>query len=220
GEGAALLLDPCKAAQIVAAVVAAVEIPVTVKMRLGWQEGDFTAKELAPRLADAGACAIAVHARYRSQFYSGKADWAALAGVAAAAGVPVIGNGDIFSPPDAARMLRETGCAGVMTGRGMLGNPWLVGDTVRLLRGEEVLGRPGAAGIVSQALAHLDEEVRRNALWEENGRAAEAFAVKAMRCHLSWYLKGLPGAAALREKLNRLESTAEIKEFLTSAFPG
>ncbi|MCL2817033.1 MAG: tRNA dihydrouridine synthase DusB [Clostridiales bacterium] len=217
GEGAALLLEPLLAAQIVKAVTAAVGIPVTVKMRLGWQEGDFIAEALAPRLAEAGAVAIAVHARHRSQFYSGKADWAALARVAALAGVPVVGNGDVFSPQDAAHMLRETGCAAVMTGRGMLGNPWLVGDTVRHLRGEEIFGRPGAAGIIETALSHLEAEVRRNAAWEED---AEAFAVKALRCHLSWYLKGLPKAAVLREKINRLESAAEIKELLANYLEG
>ena len=148
GEGAALLTDPEKAARLVQAVTAAASCPVTVKMRTGWAEGE----EVAPRLAlfcqEAGAAALAVHARYREQFYSGRADWTVIKRVKAAVSIPVIGNGDIFRAEDALRMRAETGCDAVMLGRGVLGNPWLIRETVAALAGQALPHpRPRPSGL-------------------------------------------------------------------------
>ncbi|NLY91938.1 MAG: tRNA dihydrouridine synthase DusB [Firmicutes bacterium] len=193
GEGAALMRDPKRAARIVRAVTAAVELPVTVKMRRGWAEGEENATELAILCAEAGAAAVAVHGRFREQFYSGKADWEVIRRVKAAVPIPVIGNGDLFSAADALRMREETGCDGVMLGRGVLGNPWLVRETVAALAGAPLPPPPTVKERFALIRRHLADQIVF--CGEERG-------IKEMRKHLTWYLKGFPGAARARRLIN------------------
>lgn len=205
GEGAALLKDLPRAARIVRAVVAEVDCPVTVKMRRGWAPGEEVAPELAALCADAGAAAIAVHGRFRDQFYSGQAEWGVIKRVKAAVDIPVIGNGDIFSAADALRMRAETGCDGVMLGRGILGNPWLVRETVAALTGVSVPPPPTVAERFALIRRHLAAQIAF--CGEERG-------VKEMRKHLAWYLKGFPGAARARQRINEATDQAELRALL------
>ena len=193
GEGAALLTDPARAAQLVQAVTAAVSCPVTVKMRTGWAPGEEIAPQLAVLCAEAKAAALTVHARYREQFYSGHADWSVIKRVKAAVSIPVIGNGDLFSPADALRMQEETGCDGVMLGRGVLGNPWLVRETVAALAGQPLPPPPTIKERFTLIRRHFHAQLRFK---------GELQGVKEMRKHLLWYLKGFPGAARARQRLN------------------
>ncbi|MGE5529001.1 MAG: tRNA dihydrouridine synthase DusB [Patescibacteria group bacterium] len=196
GAGAALLRDPSRAAAIVRSVAAVVDRPVTVKMRAGWDAGRIVAPELAAACAEAGAAAITVHARTRDQFYAGAADWGVIRAVKQAAGVPVIGNGDLRQPGDVPRMLRETGCDAVAVGRAALGNPWFFAGALRALAGESP-GRPAHGERFAVLRRHLRAEVQIRG--EERG-------VKEMRKHAAWYLRGLPGAAHLRDEINTLST--------------
>lgn len=194
GEGVALMRDPLRAQAIVAAVAEAVSpVPVTVKMRKGWDETEVNAVEVAQRIAEAGARAVTIHGRTRDQFYSGVADWGIIKQVKEAVDIPVIGNGDIFTPEDALRMLEFTGCDGVMIGRGALGNPWIFGQIRALLSGQP-FPPPTPGERLNMALRHLRSAVE--ARGEERG-------VKEMRKHLSYYLRGLPYAARIREAINK-----------------
>jgi len=205
GEGAALMRDPKKAARIVKEVAGAVSVPVTVKMRKGWDEGSVNAVEVALRAEEAGARAITVHGRTRAQFYSGRADWRIIAEVKKAVRVPVIGNGDIWQPQDALAMMVQTGCDGVMIGRAALGNPWIFSRTVHYLKTGEILPEPSLEERVLTALRHA------GLLVEIKG---EKTAVLEMRKHASWYIKGVRGAAALREKIVRIKSISELRDLL------
>lgn len=210
-EGCALMKDPERAARVARAVVEAVDLPVTVKIRKGWDADSVTAVEVAQALEEAGVAAIAVHGRTRSQMYSGRADWDIIAQVKDAVRIPVIGNGDVASPEDAARMLRHTGCDAVMIGRACLGNPWIFGRTVRYLR-EGVAGpEPTVAERVDMALRHLRMAVAYR---------GEKFAIPAMRKHLAWYLKGVPGANAWKAHLHRLSRLQEIEDCLLALKEG
>ncbi|MDD4239040.1 MAG: tRNA dihydrouridine synthase DusB [Desulfotomaculaceae bacterium] len=205
GEGSALMKDPNKAAEIVKSVVARVKVPVTVKMRKGWDEKSVNAVELAQAVVDAGAAAITVHGRTRSQFYSGKADWGAIAAVKKAVKVPVIGNGDIWSPAEAPAMFEETGCDAIMIGRAALGNPWIFSRTVHFLKHGELLPEPKPEEKVALALRHLDLLVQFK---------GERVAVWEMRKHAAWYTRGLRGATRLRDLINRAKSREEISSIL------
>jgi len=202
GEGSALMREPEKAAEIVRAVVGRVQVPVTVKMRKGWDERSINAVELARLVVDAGAAAVTVHGRTRSQFYTGKADWGIIAAVKKAVNVPVIGNGDIWNPQDALSMMEQTGCDGVMIGRAALGNPWILTRIVHFLKTGDLLPGPTTEERVATALRHLD------LLVEIKG---ETVAVWEMRKHAAWYMKGLRGASRLRELVNKAKSKEEIR---------
>jgi nifR3 family TIM-barrel protein len=208
GEGAALLEKPELAARIVEAMALAVNIPVTVKLRLGMDSSRLPVPDFALRMEAAGAAMLAVHSRTREQYYSGRADWQQLRRIKEAVKVPVVGNGDVRTPQDALRMLGETGCDGVMIGRAALGNPWLAGRIANfLLTGDE--GRePGREEKLAMALEHCRRLVERK---------GEAKAIPEMRKHLAWYLKGLPGMAPVKERLFRCRTLAEAESILLAA---
>jgi len=204
-EGCALMTDLPLAEKIIRAVVRAVDIPVTVKMRKGWDKNSVNAVQLARLAESSGAAGVTVHGRTRDQFYSGQADWDVISRVKQSVAIPVIGNGDIREPEDALEMLKETGCDGVMIGRGALGNPWLITRTVRLLETGEVCPRPEAGERVGMAIRHLQMAARFK---------SEYKAVREMRKHIAWYLKGLRESARVREVVNKTSSIKGLLEIL------
>jgi len=205
GEGSALMSNPRLAFEIARTVVAAVSLPVTVKMRKGWDEDTVNAVELAVLMEKAGVSAVTVHGRTRAQFYSGQADWGIIKEVKKAVGIPVIGNGDVRSPVDARRMLEETGCDGVMVGRAAMGNPWVFTQIVQYLQTGEKIPLPSREERISTALRHLDLLV---------GLKGEYIGVREMRKHAAWYLKGIPGAARIRQDIYGAVSSAEVREMI------
>lgn len=205
GEGSALMKDPEAVRRLVAAAVENAGRPVTVKIRSGWDAGSVNAPEIALAAQEAGAAAVAVHGRTREQFYAGKADWSVISRVAEAVSVPVIGSGDVFSGADALRMMEETGCDYVMIARGALGNPWIFREALALYEGRPLPEPPGLAEKIRVIRRHLTLAVR------EKG---ERVAVMELRKHLGWYLKGVPGSAALRRRANSLETAEDFGAFL------
>jgi nifR3 family TIM-barrel protein len=205
--GAKWLLDPNKIYDVVAAVVDAVEKPVTVKMRIGWDENHIYAVENAQAVERAGGKAVAVHGRTRAQMYEGKADWNIIKQVKEAVSIPVIGNGDVQTPQDAKRMLEETGVDGVMIGRAALGNPWMIYRTVRYLETGELIPEPSVREKIDVCILHLDRLI---ALKNEH------IAVKEMRKHAAWYLKGIRGNAKIRNAINECNTREELVSLLTN----
>jgi len=205
-EGAALMRDPERAGEIVAAVAAAVPVPVTVKMRKGWDEGYPSAVELARAVAQAGAAAVTVHGRLRSEFFGGRADWSVIGAVKQAVSIPVIGNGDVRIGPDAARMLAETRCDAVMIGRAALGNPWVFRQVRDCLETGQEPPPPTMDERVAMALRHFDLLIRYK---------GEARAVQEMRKHAAWYTRGLRGSARLRERLHAADTAASLRSLIT-----
>ena len=205
GEGSALMKKPELAQEIISSVVQSVRVPVTVKIRKGWDESSSNAVEMALLAEKAGAAAVTVHGRTRSQFYSGKADWDIIKSVKQAVVIPIIGNGDIQCSAHAARMLDHTGCDAVMIGRASLGNPWIFSSTVHYLACGKELPAPTPRQKLIVALRHLD------LLVELKG---EYIAIREMRKHAAWYTKGLREAARMREKINRAVTLVEIKTLL------
>ena len=205
GEGSALMKQPQLAHDILAAMVKAVKIPVTVKFRAGWDDSNRNAVEIAKAVEAAGVSAVAVHGRTRQQFYEGKADWGIIAEVKQAVKVPVSGNGDIFTVEDGLRMLAETGVDGLMIGRGADGNPWIFRELAAVLRGEERPAAPSLQERLAQAAEHLDM------LIDYKG---EHISVKEMRRHISAYLKGLPHAAEFRGRFHKVDTREQFMELL------
>jgi tRNA-dihydrouridine synthase B len=211
GEGAALLRHLSRLHEVAAAVVRGAARgaascgrtppPVTAKIRLGWDDDSIVAVEAAAALEAAGAAAVAVHGRTRQQFYSGRADWSQIRRVKQAVGIPVIGNGDVFSAADGLRMLEETGCDLVMVGRGMLGNPWIFRELTAAWRGEPLPPRPTREEKKETMLRHFR-------LLAE--RVGSRRAVLEMRKHAGWYFRGERGAAALRRRINSITGEAEL----------
>jgi nifR3 family TIM-barrel protein len=188
--GARWLLKPDKIEEMIANVVAAVNKPVTVKMRIGWDSEHVYAIENAKAVERGGGSAVSVHGRTREQLYTGKADWDIIRDVKQAVSIPVIGNGDVITPEDAKRMLEHTGVDGVMIGRGALGNPWMLYRTVHYLTTGELLPEPLPEEKIRIAILHMDRLIDLK---------GEHIAVKEMRKHMAWYLKGMQGAARIKD---------------------
>lgn len=209
GEGSSLMRNPELAAEIVSAMVKAVTVPVTVKIRKGWDDTSVNAVEYARAMEAAGASAIAVHGRTRMQYYSGKADWEIIRQVKAAVAVPVIGNGDIFAPEDGKAMLEQTGCDGIMLGRGALGRPWLYRQTLDYLRTGQYTPEPDLVRRKQVILHHAQ------LICAEKG---EYVAMKELRKHIAWYYKGLPNAARMRDLINNVSTMEELEALLQMKF--
>jgi len=205
-EGCALMLEPVRAQEIIRAVKAASGLPVTVKIRKGWDAEHQNAVEFALACQEAGASAIAVHGRTRTQMYSGKADWDIIARVKEEVSVPVIGNGDVWKAEDVERMLHRTGCDAVMVARGALGNPWIFESARRLLAGQEY-EIPGFGDKIDMALRHLRLAI---------ARYGERAGVPLMRKHLAWYLKGLAGSAQVKDQVNVAKGAGAVESILAS----
>ena len=193
GEGAALMKNPALAFDIMASVVGAVKVPVTVKMRKGWDAKNINALEIAKLAEQAGVAAVSVHGRTRDEFYSGKADWGIVKKIKETVQIPVILSGDIISPATAQAALVETGCDGLMIGRAARGNPWIFKNILHYFATGIILPEPRLAERAQMLLTHLEM------LIEHKG---EYIAVREMRSHAGWYTKGLPNSAALRLAIN------------------
>ena len=201
GDGSALMRDPEKAARIAEAVVRAVRVPVTVKMRRGWDKGSINAVELSKMLEEVGVSAVAVHGRTRVQMYGGEADWNTIRDVKQAVNIPVIANGDVFSPEAAVRILKFTGADMAMIGRGCFGNPWLFRQSAAALDGRDIPPLPSFA-------ERWDTAVRQVELSAAYG--TERGAILEARHHLCWYLKGVSHANYYKEKIVQLNTLDEL----------
>ena len=206
GDGSALMKNPELMGRIVRAVSDASPVPVTVKIRKGWDDDSVNALECAKILEANGAAAVAVHGRTRKQFYSGKADWDIIRGIKGALSIPVIGNGDIWSAEDAKEMLDFTGCDAVMIARGAQGNPFIFRQTLELIENGTVSFYPSPAEKVEQALEHT------RMLVEEKG---ESRGIKEARKHIAWYIKGLKDSSALKSKVFTISEFDVLERLLT-----
>lgn len=204
GAGSSLLRDPNKVYEITKAVVEATPLPVTVKIRIGWDENNINAVENAKMIEKAGACAIAVHGRTRAQMYSGHANLDVIKDVVEAVNIPVVGNGDIVDGPSALHMLEYTGCKAIMIGRGSLGNPWIFKEINAYFAGEE-FKRPSKEEIYNMIVDQYERLLKLK---------GERLALLEMRSHVGWYLKGMQGSAQIKNKANQALSFEEVKKIL------
>ncbi len=205
GEGSALMRDPELVSRIVGEVVRATDKPVTVKIRKGFDKDHVNAVEIAKRIEDAGASAVAVHGRTREQLYEGKADWEIIARVKEAVSIPVIGNGDVTDGESAKRMLEETGCDAVMIGRAARGNPWIFRNIGTFLETGKEPERPSLSEVIDTAKEHA------KMLTEEKG---EYIAVREMRKHVGWYVQGLRGSSSIRRNVCNITTLPDLLKFL------
>ena len=205
GEGSALMKNPKLIEEIITKVSRAIQKPLTVKFRKGFDDDHVNAVEIAKIAEASGAAAVAVHGRTREQFYSGTADWEIIRQVKEAVSIPVIGNGDVDSPEKAKALLDATGCDGVMIGRAARGNSWLFRRVVEYLENGKILDKPSKEEVKAMMLRHARMQVECK---------GDYTGIREMRKHISWYTTGLPGSAKLRGRINSVESLAEMEELL------
>lgn len=207
GEGSALMKNPELVRQIVSKVVKAIEKPVTVKIRKGFDDAHVNAVEIAKIIEDCGAAAVAVHGRTREQYYSGQADWEIIRQVKEAVSIPVIGNGDVTGPESAKKMIEETGVDGIMIGRAARGNPWIFGQIRDYLETGVIPQKPSLEEVREMMLRHARMQLECK---------GEYTGIREMRKHVAWYTAGYPNSARLRAKINEVESYDELTELLQS----
>ncbi|MGN0422309.1 MAG: tRNA dihydrouridine synthase DusB [Lachnospiraceae bacterium] len=205
GEGSALMKNPKLVYEIVYQTARAIQKPVTVKIRKGFDDTCINAVEIAKIIEEAGGAAVAVHGRTREQYYSGKADWEIIRQVKEAVSIPVIGNGDVTSGEKALEMRERTGCDGVMIGRGAQGNPWIFHELLEYDRTGKLPPRPSKEQIKETMLRHARLQL---------GFKGEYLGIREMRKHVAWYTKGMEGSAKLRDDINKVESYAELESLL------
>lgn len=206
GDGSALMKNPLLAGEIIEKTARAIQKPVTVKIRKGFDEEHINAVEMAHIAQESGAAAIAVHGRTREQYYSGKADWEIIRKVKEAVKIPVIGNGDVWTPQDAIDMRKQTGCDGVMIGRGAQGNPWIFKQILHYKQTGELLEKPSPQEVTEMILRHAKMQM------EFKG---EYTGMREIRKHAAWYTAGYKNSAKLRGKINETETYEELKELLS-----
>ena len=207
GDGSALMKNPVLAGKIIESMVKAIEKPVTVKIRKGFDEDHINAVEMAHVAQESGAAAIAVHGRTREQYYSGKADWSIIADIKSAVSIPVIGNGDILDARDVIAMKEQTGCDGFMIGRGAQGNPWIFHQILHYFETGEIIGKPSMEEMVKTMLRHAKLQI------EFKG---DYLGIREMRKHAAWYTAGYKGASKLRGRINDVESYEELESLFES----
>lgn len=206
GEGSALLKTPDLIEEIVRKVSSAIKKPVTVKVRIGFENEPIDIVEIAKRIEDAGAAALAVHGRTRQQYYSGTADWDTIRRVKEAITIPVVGNGDVDSPLKAEALIKQTGCDAVMIGRAVRGNPWLFRELNHYFQTGELLGRPSAEEICEMVLRHARKQIELK---------GEFVGIREMRKHVAWYTAGMRHSAGLRRESNTIESYEALEQLLS-----
>lgn len=205
GEGSALMKNPKLVYEIVRKTARAIQKPVTVKIRKGFDDTCINAVEIAKIIEDAGGKAVAVHGRTREQYYSGKADWDIIRQVKEAVSIPVIGNGDVVSGESAIAIQKETGCDGVMIGRGAQGNPWIFSELLEYEQTGKMPQRPSLEAIRKMMLRHAQLQMQYK---------GEYLGIREMRKHVSWYTSGLPNSAKLRDEINRVDNYEELEKLL------
>ena len=210
GEGSALMNQPKLVHEIVKKTVKAIQKPVTVKIRKGFNDESINAVEIAKIIEDAGGAAVAVHGRTREQFYSGKADWDIIRQVKEAVSIPVIGNGDVTSGESALAMMHETGCDGVMIGRGAQGNPWIFSELREYEKNGQMPARPSNEELKEMMLRHARLQMKYK---------GDCLGIREMRKHVAWYTTGLPNSARLRGEINAVESYEELERLLDMKIP-